>query len=257
MALSSEVFGTDRLVVRPWTHSTADVDRIFDIYSQWQVARWLGATPRVMSNRDDAESAVERWSARIDDRRGLGVWAVEVRETGVVAGTVLLVPLPMPAGTTGGADADAGDAGNAGNAGDARNDGNAGNEGDEVNEDDEDDAVNEDDAANAGNEGDDDAGDADWEDEEDEGGEVEVGWHLHPDSWGNGYATEAARAALRRGFAAGLDEILAVVRPGNEASVAVCRRLGMTPLGRTTRWYDTELEVFRAAAAPAGAQAAP
>ena len=26
-------------------------------------------------------------------------------------------------------------------------------------------------------------------------GEVEVGWHLHPDSWGRGYATEAARLA--------------------------------------------------------------
>ena len=24
-------------------------------------------------------------------------------------------------------------------------------------------------------------------------GEVEVGWHLHPDSWHHGYATEAAR----------------------------------------------------------------
>ena len=35
-------------------------------------------------------------------------------------------------------------------------------------------------------------------------GEVEVGWHLHPDSWGHGYATEAARAVIARGFAAGV-----------------------------------------------------
>ncbi len=76
-------------------------------------------------------------------------------------------------------------------------------------------------------------------------GEVEVGWHLHPDSWGRGYATEAARAVIRRGFEAGLPEVYAVVRPGNEASVAVCRRLGMTPLGRMRRWYDVELEAFR------------
>jgi RimJ/RimL family protein N-acetyltransferase len=76
-------------------------------------------------------------------------------------------------------------------------------------------------------------------------GEVEVGWHLHPDSWGHGYATESARAVLDRGFEVGLPEVYAVVRPGNEASLAVCRRLGMEPLGRYRRWYDVELEVFR------------
>jgi len=76
-------------------------------------------------------------------------------------------------------------------------------------------------------------------------GEVEVGWHLHPDSWGRGYATEAARAVIAQGFEAGLPEVYAVVRPGNEASMAVCRRLGMEPLGRIRRWYDVELEAFR------------
>jgi RimJ/RimL family protein N-acetyltransferase len=76
-------------------------------------------------------------------------------------------------------------------------------------------------------------------------GEVEVGWHLHPDSWGHGYATEAARGAVARGFAAGLAEVYAVVRPGNDASVAVTRRLGMTPLGHTDRWYGgADLEAF-------------
>ena len=76
-------------------------------------------------------------------------------------------------------------------------------------------------------------------------GEVEVGWHLHPDSWGRGYATEAARAVITRGFEAGLPEVYAVVRPCNAASVAVCTRLGMTPLGRMRRWYDVELDAFR------------
>jgi RimJ/RimL family protein N-acetyltransferase len=76
-------------------------------------------------------------------------------------------------------------------------------------------------------------------------GEVEVGWHLHPDSWGHGYATEAARAVIERGFAAGVPEVYAVVRPGNRASMAVCARLGMQPLGRYRRWYGVELETFR------------
>lgn len=76
-------------------------------------------------------------------------------------------------------------------------------------------------------------------------GEVEVGWHLHPDSWGRGYAIEAAAAIIDRAFVAGVPEVYAVVRPGNEPSLAVCRRLGMEPLGRMTRWYDVELEAFR------------
>ena len=76
-------------------------------------------------------------------------------------------------------------------------------------------------------------------------GEVEVGWHLHPDSWGHGYATEAARAVIDRGFAGGVPEVYAVVRPGNRASMAVCARLGMEPIGRFRRWYDVELEAFR------------
>ena len=81
-------------------------------------------------------------------------------------------------------------------------------------------------------------------------GEVEVGWHLHPDCWGRGYATEAARAVVERAFGAGLPEVYAVVRPGNEPSLAVCRRLGMQPLGRMRRWYDVELEAFRLMAPP-------
>ncbi len=76
-------------------------------------------------------------------------------------------------------------------------------------------------------------------------GEVEVGWHLHPDSWGRGYATESARAVVDRGFRAGVPEVYAVVRPGNAASVAVCHRLGMQPIGRLRRWYDVDLDAFR------------
>jgi RimJ/RimL family protein N-acetyltransferase len=167
------VFITERLIVRAWGHSDEDIDRIFDIYSRWEVARWLGAAPRAMTERAQARQAVDRWQSRAAADPRLGVWAVQVRETGVVAGSVLFVRLP------------------------------------------------------------------------DGDGEVEVGWHLHPDSWGNGYATEAARAVVDNGFAHGIDEVYAVVRPGNDASMAVCRRLGMTPLGITTRWYGVECEAFR------------
>lgn len=58
---------------------------------------------------------------------------------------------------------------------------------------------------------------------------VEIGWRLSRTGWGHGYATEAARAALRFGFtAAGLEEIVSITTRGNERSTAVMRRIGMT-----------------------------
>lgn len=58
---------------------------------------------------------------------------------------------------------------------------------------------------------------------------IEIGWRLCRDSWGKGYATEAARAALGFGFDhAGLEEIVSFTIPANIASIAVMERLGMT-----------------------------
>ena len=59
-------------------------------------------------------------------------------------------------------------------------------------------------------------------------GETEVLWSLHPDVWGQGLATEAARAALDFGFrTVELGLIFAVTRPDNLASQAVMKRLGL------------------------------
>ena len=71
---------------------------------------------------------------------------------------------------------------------------------------------------------------------------IEVGWHLTPSAWGQGYATEAGRAMLLRAFSElGLERVLAVAEPDNLGSIAVMRRLEMTPLGRTTDFYDGEI----------------
>lgn len=78
----------------------------------------------------------------------------------------------------------------------------------------------------------------------DEHGEVEIGWHLHPDSWGSGYATEAARAVLGHGFAAGLPEIIAVAHTDNDGSIAVMQRLGMTDHGIVEKWYEEPSRCF-------------
>jgi RimJ/RimL family protein N-acetyltransferase len=56
----------------------------------------------------------------------------------------------------------------------------------------------------------------------------EIGWSLHPDAQGKGYATEAARAMLRLGFEElGLHRIAAECDPRNDGSIRVMERLGM------------------------------
>jgi RimJ/RimL family protein N-acetyltransferase len=58
---------------------------------------------------------------------------------------------------------------------------------------------------------------------------VEIGWRLRRSAWGQGLATEAARAALDFGFGrAGLEEVVSFTSLGNVRSQAVMRRLGMT-----------------------------
>ena len=56
---------------------------------------------------------------------------------------------------------------------------------------------------------------------------VEAGWRLGRAHWGQGYATEAAAAALADGFARGLPEIVAFAVPGNIPSRRVMEKIGM------------------------------
>ena len=56
----------------------------------------------------------------------------------------------------------------------------------------------------------------------------EIGWSIHPDMQGRGYATEAAREMLRLGFEGlGLHRIMADSDPRNAASIKVMEKLGM------------------------------
>lgn len=58
--------------------------------------------------------------------------------------------------------------------------------------------------------------------------EVEMGWTFRRDAWGNGYATEAGRAALAEAPDA---RVVAVIRRENVASIRVAEKLGFVPEG--------------------------
>lgn len=58
---------------------------------------------------------------------------------------------------------------------------------------------------------------------------VEIGWRLAAEYWGQGYATEGARAALQYGFdTLRFTEVLSFTVPANIRSRRVMERLGMT-----------------------------
>jgi len=58
--------------------------------------------------------------------------------------------------------------------------------------------------------------------------EIEVGYMLSKDYWGQGLATEAAQAILEYGFEqVGLSRLICVINPGNLASSKVAVKIGM------------------------------
>lgn len=167
-------FETSRLTLRPFAES--DVDFVFDLYSRWDVMRYIGVVPRVMEDRSQAETRIAA-SKKLDEHPVHGIWAVESRDTGAPVGVLLLKPIPAS------------------------------------------------------------EGEVDAED-------IEIGWHFHPDAWGNGYATEAGVAVLKHAFASGLERVVAVTNPENTASRRVAERLGMTYLGNSTHYYNTTVALF-------------
>ena len=70
----------------------------------------------------------------------------------------------------------------------------------------------------------------------------EIGYELHPDYWGRGYATEAVRAAVAYGFENALYRIEARIFADNEASIRVAQRVGLQYEGthRAAVWVRGE-----------------
>jgi RimJ/RimL family protein N-acetyltransferase len=59
--------------------------------------------------------------------------------------------------------------------------------------------------------------------------DMEIGWRLAREYWGQGYATEAATSWLEHGFTTmGLPRVISITDTPNLRSIGVMRRLGMT-----------------------------
>jgi RimJ/RimL family protein N-acetyltransferase len=64
------------------------------------------------------------------------------------------------------------------------------------------------------------------------GPEIELSYDLHPDLWGRGVATEAAKAVLGLAFQElGMERVVAVVKPAHTASRRVLEKVGLTQIG--------------------------
>jgi len=75
--------------------------------------------------------------------------------------------------------------------------------------------------------------------------EPDLGYAFIPAFWGKGYALEACRATLDWGRATrGLSRVLAIVSPGNAASIKVLTKLGMVEEGRREHRPGDEVLMF-------------
>ena len=86
-----------RLRLREWT--PADVDFLFDLYSRWEVQRFIGLVPRVMTDRAEAQERLDRLAAH-PLPAPLGVWAVAREDDGGLLGVLLLKNIPSWRGSS-------------------------------------------------------------------------------------------------------------------------------------------------------------
>ncbi|WKE67462.1 GNAT family N-acetyltransferase [Gallaecimonas kandeliae] len=73
----------------------------------------------------------------------------------------------------------------------------------------------------------------------------DIGFALHSDHWGQGYALEAAQAVMAQGRAQGITKVLAITTEDNQASGRLLRKLGLAEQGRVLPpGADAELKLF-------------
>jgi RimJ/RimL family protein N-acetyltransferase len=73
--------------------------------------------------------------------------------------------------------------------------------------------------------------------------ELEVGYFIERESWGQGYATEACQAVLAAAMEHGIDRVVALVALGNIASIRVAEKSGLT-FEKTTMIEADPLQLY-------------
>ncbi|WP_082538213.1 GNAT family N-acetyltransferase [Angustibacter sp. Root456] len=94
---------TPRTELRHWCDD--DLTAYLDLYSRWDVMRWLGPQPRrVVENEAEARRRLQRWVQLADELEApFGLWALVPRDDGAdgtPVGTLILLPLDDADGAT-------------------------------------------------------------------------------------------------------------------------------------------------------------
>jgi ribosomal-protein-alanine N-acetyltransferase len=75
--------------------------------------------------------------------------------------------------------------------------------------------------------------------------ETEIGYRLARQSWGQGFASEAASAVLAYGFGQlKLESVIAIVQPANLASIRVAEKIGFAYF-KESRYHDRDVRIYR------------
>jgi [ribosomal protein S5]-alanine N-acetyltransferase len=75
--------------------------------------------------------------------------------------------------------------------------------------------------------------------------EFEISYRMRRDCWGNGLATEAARACRDYGFkTAGLRRLISIIEPENAASIRVAEKIGMA-LEKKASFHKIPVLIYR------------
>lgn len=74
--------------------------------------------------------------------------------------------------------------------------------------------------------------------------DVEIGYRIFKEHWGNGYATETSKALVDYGFnELKLNKLVGVAMPDNKASTRVLEKAGMKYI-EMRRYYDTDVAYY-------------
>lgn len=85
-----KTFQTERLQLGSW--ESGDAGFVFDMYSRWEVQRFIGRTPRIMADRSEAVERITSW--RELEHPVHGIWAVRRSEDARPLGALLLKSIP-------------------------------------------------------------------------------------------------------------------------------------------------------------------